>query len=494
MQEELNTTFWKYNKTNEMLLQLDQLRRQQSSNPEPEVLAFPTAEGYGKNTKGGRGGQIIFIDNLNDSGPGSLREALTSEGPRIVIPRVGGNIELLTTIEIWNPYLTFAGHLAPGGGIMITKQGDSDPTTGQRSIAILADEVIFRFIRFRKSTVDERQAENIWINNCKNIIIDHCSFAWASDGNVDITNYYAEPGDIYTSAHTKNITIQYCIFTPPQADGTKNMLISAGPSNITLFSNFIIGATTRNALSNSPDDNSFRHDTWIEYGNNYFINYINGPAFSRNDEVVGGTMNANILNNKAIKYSAKNGTKVIMPPTNPSLIANHRRWLQVNMGLHQPAQIYVEGNITPWRPDETYDEWEVGQYGPSLPSSNQTLIPESFRTYVKHQTPLVTDGVVLLHPDNIFDTLKDKVGAYLPTRDSEDLRAIADAEGGYSTGLDPESLVFPIIANGTPPINTLGDGIPDTWRAANMPNGALYNELAPSGYTWIEEYINQVDN
>ena len=71
--------------------------------------AFPTAEGYGQYAKGGRGGKVIFVTNLNDSGPGSLREAVETSGPRTVIFKVAGVIDLKSILRITEPYITIAG-------------------------------------------------------------------------------------------------------------------------------------------------------------------------------------------------------------------------------------------------------------------------------------------------------------------------------------------------------------------------------------------------
>ena len=116
----------------------------------PSVPAFPGAEGYGAVTRGGRGGKVIMVTNLNDSGPGSLREACEAEGPRIVVFTVSGTITLESPLKISNSYITIAGQTAPGDGICLKRY----------QLSIDASEVIIRYMRVRLGNETDNDADS----------------------------------------------------------------------------------------------------------------------------------------------------------------------------------------------------------------------------------------------------------------------------------------------------------------------------------------------
>ena len=160
----------------------------QAQNNKP--LAFPTAEGYGKYTVGGRGGKVYEVTNLNDSGEGSLRAAVEAEGPRTVVFRVSGTIDLKRALSIKNPYITISGQTAPGDGICIKRY----------PLNIGADEVIIRYIRVRLGNETGNDTDAISCRYRKNIILDHVSASWSID----------ETMSVY---HCENVTIQWCMIT-----------------------------------------------------------------------------------------------------------------------------------------------------------------------------------------------------------------------------------------------------------------------------------------
>ncbi len=144
-------------------------------------LAFPGALGWAAHTPGGRGGQIIKVTNLNGDGPGSLRAAVEAKGPRIVVFEVGGVIDLgQREIKITEPYLTIAGQTAPSPGITLIRGG----------IDLGGHDVVIQHIRVRVGEAGA-QKKSGWeedafstIGDAHDIIVDHCSFYWATDENM----------------------------------------------------------------------------------------------------------------------------------------------------------------------------------------------------------------------------------------------------------------------------------------------------------------------
>lgn len=135
-------------------------------------LAFPGAEGYGRFSRGGRGGVVIEVTNLNDSGPGSYRAAVQASGPRTVIFRVSGLIRLQSPCVIGNGYLTVAGQTAPGDGICLS---------GWRAGMSSGSDVVMRFMRMRLGDWAQQAMDGIGLGNSTHSIIDHTSIGWTMD-------------------------------------------------------------------------------------------------------------------------------------------------------------------------------------------------------------------------------------------------------------------------------------------------------------------------
>lgn len=147
---------------------------------EAALPAFPGALGWAAQTPGGRGGQIIRVTNLEASGPGSLRQAVEADGPRIVVFEVGGVIDLgKETLRLRNPFITIAGQTAPSPGITLIRGG----------IDITAHDVIVQHIRIRPGSAEQGwmsgwDEDGIATVGAYNVIVDHCSLTWATDENL----------------------------------------------------------------------------------------------------------------------------------------------------------------------------------------------------------------------------------------------------------------------------------------------------------------------
>ena len=165
---------------------------------EPSPLAFPGAEGFGQFTVGGRGGRVVKVTNLNDDGPGSLRQALREEGPRTVVFDVSGTISLEREIIVKNGFLTIAGQSAPGDGITLKNHG----------LVIKADEAIIRYIRSRPGSEAGVETDAISVGAGNNIIIDHCSASWATDETLTVS-----PSDGSILRAIDNVTVQWSMIT-----------------------------------------------------------------------------------------------------------------------------------------------------------------------------------------------------------------------------------------------------------------------------------------
>ena len=444
------------------------------------LLAFPEAVGYGKNTRGGRGGTVIYVTNLNDSGAGSLREACEASGARTVLFKVGGLIALTSTINITNPNISILGQSAPGDGIALTVEG----TTGIRPLQISASEVIVRYLRIRvKSSQVDTSTDGIYIASGTNIILDHTSVAFATDENIGLNHLSATA--------TKNITIQNCIISNAfGGSASKGVLSAKEIDGLTFYNNLFASNITRNPYI-SPQDQNPDYNLQYEVINNVMYNTKYYVEATRDDSVDNGGTGIpqfNIINNYA-KLS-----------TGLPFAKNVERQMVLNYS-NLPTELYVKGNIHPTRPTVTdpvdwVEEWGTTQGGDGIGNLNVTAFADH-QVFTPIQTPMIVSGSTIVNADILWNSIKATVGASYPSRDSHDAQMVAEVDSGDRAD-DVTSATLPVYnnaSNNTPSyIDTNNDGIDDAWFTANVPNGDTAVSTNVTGYTYLEVYQNSLYN
>lgn len=403
-----------------------------------QTPAFPGAEGWGKYTTGGRGGTVYEVTNLNNSGPGSLRDAV-SQPNRIIVFRVSGTIHLSSALHPASN-LTIAGQTAPGDGICVA---DYPTIIGSENNSI--ENIIIRYMRFRLGDVHNlRGSDAIDINYCSNVIIDHCSMSWGID-------------EVFSTYKNNGVTVQYCIV----GEGLRYAGHTMGGiwgSQSTYHHNLIHTNGSRH-----PKYASIPADQIADSRNNVIYNWNYQSAYT------GEQGQINLVNNY-YKYG---------PATRVSV---RDRILQ-----GEPAcQVYASGNYVHGFPEVTDSNWlgidPLNGGEPQIMTS-----PISVPYPIPEQSAQDAYLEVVAHG-----------GASLPRRDSVDLRVIYNLVNDSGFIIDRQSDVggFPDLWPSPAPDDADHDGMPDVWEIVQGldPNSSAdaNGDADSDGYTNVEEYINQI--
>lgn len=411
--------------------------------------AFPGAEGFGAWTRGGRGGRVIAVTNLNSDGPGSLREALTASGPRIVVFHVGGTIELEERIKITEPYITIAGQTAPGGGISIRSKGNTTDL-----ITVATHDVIVRYLRLRPGPGGDSRAITASLGDTHDVIIDHVSASWGVDEN--ITTWY----DVH------DITIQWSLIgeglhnsTHSEGAHSKGMLLgSEGSYNISVHHNLYVHNDERNPR--------IKTDGLVDFTNNVIYNYGDSAGWITNDF---GALIVNFVGNYY-----KPG-----PNSVPDLYE-----LDIDRLSDGKLAVFVEGNLGPNRTQDDQPQDAIVKAD-----------DHEFLTAKRHKAPTITTTSA----QTAYEQVLAGAGATLPERDEVDRRLVADVVNGTGAIIDHPDQVggWPIIANGVTPTDEDGDGMPNIWEENHQLNPRLETDGSADadhdGYTNVEEYLNNTN-
>ena len=432
-----------------------------------QTIAFPTAEGYGKFTKGGRGGRVIEVTNLNDSGTGSLRAAVEASGARTVVFRVSGTINLTKDLKISNPYITIAGQTAPGDGICIS----------QYPLVFSTDEIIVRYIRVRMGDEAGNESDAISGRYHKNIIVDHVSASWSVDETVSIY-------------HCENVTVQWCIvseslYLSNHEKGTHGYGAIWGSDYGTYHHNLLAHHTSRNPRFASGCGNT-------DYRNNVIYNWGYNSCYGGEKVEQNSTeyifTNINLVANyyKPGPATKSGGTRYkIAQPSSRNAENDYGKW-------------YVSDNYMYGNTNVTTDNWNGG----IQPDDGITAIP-----WLKLEEPWPAMAINQQTAEDAYNSVLEKAGASFPQRDAVDQRIVDEttngtatygASYGANTGIiDTQSDVggWPVLNSLPAPTDSDHDGMPDSWETANEldPNDSGDRNLyVVSGYTVLEVYLNSL--
>lgn len=440
-----------------------------------QQLAFPTAQGFGRFATGGRGGKVYAVSNLNDAGAGSFREAFNAYPgePLTIIFKVGGIINLTSELRVKRSDFTIAGQTAPGSGICL--KGHSFILNGARAISQGGNHgnVIIRYLRSRPGSTLSTGVYGFDMENCHDVIIDHCSFSWANE----------ECAAMYD---TKNVTVQWCImseglYNAGHAKGVRGYGGVWGGQNSSFHHNLIAHQNSRAIRFGGAR----AHDTvaLVDYRNNVIYNSGGaGAAYGGEIEIAGGVSRINMVNNYY-----KPG------PASSSLNFIHPSYNAVGVGIW-----YINGNYMNGNSGKTADNWTGVNLG---------AIPSAQQAGTKSTVPFNLSGadITAQTAQAAYSDVLLKAGANVPVRDAVDQRIVNETTNGTASvqgatsgkygiiDLPSEVGGWPVYSGGSAPADADNDGMPNAWETANGTNaGVADNNSDPDGdgYTNLEEYLN----
>ena len=433
----------------------------------PAQLAFPGAEGYGRYAVGGRGGKVIEVTNLNDDGPGSLRDAINQEiGPRTIVFNVSGNIKLASRLVVNQPYITIAGQTAPGEGITVTRA----------PIGLTGNEGVIRFLKVRIG--GGKTFDGMGLTGANFSIIDHCSISWTID-------------ESFSSRGAHHITLQ-------------RTLISEA-LNVAGHDKYEAGKMHGYAATIGGDIGSFHHNLLAHNeGRNWSIGgglsgdgFYTGRLDIRNNVVYnwgkratdGGANEVNFVNNY---YKPGASTKIFV-----ALNAQHEG---VGKGMQR---YFFNGNVMPGYFDEKSQD-----KGRKMTVTNKEMV--NYETFV--EKPFFESYVNTQSAKGAYKNVLSDVGANQPYFDKHDNRIIDEtlkgtftykgSKSGYGGMIDNEEDAggWPNFSSETRAADwdTDHDGLPNWWEKAfglneNSPAGDFSDansDVDKDGFTQLDNYLD----
>jgi len=415
-----------------------------------QPLAFPGAEGFGKYTTGGRGGKVLIVDNLNDDGHGSLREAIEQKYPRTIVFNISGTIALESALNIRSGDLTIAGQTAPGDGICIRNY----------PLLVKASNVIIRFIRVRLGDKKAQQDDCFSVVRQKNVIVDHCSFSWATD-------------EVVSCYDNENFTLQWCIISESlnnsvHQKGEHGYGGIWGGKGASFHHNLLAHHKSRLPRFCGARYHKEPEKEIVDFTNNVIFNWKSNNAYG------GEEGHHNIVNNYYKAGPATDASKRnrILNPWSPY------------------GKFYVSGNML----FENEAVTENNALGVVADHPDSCLIAESIQVV----------EIPIQDAQSAFRDVLSNSGASL-VRDALDTRIVQEVQNGTAQyGINGNGIIdSQDQVGGWPGLKTYGkkvdsdqDGMPDEWEKSMglNPNAGADHALYSlhDHYTNIEIYLNEL--
>ncbi len=413
---------------------------------------------------------MLFVENLNDKGTGSLRKAIEASGPRTVVFRVSGTIELAKPLYIKNDSITIAGQTAPGDGICLKNYG----------LEVEADNVIIRYLRVRPGDGSGQQMDAISGTGQKNLLIDHCSFSWSND----------ETASFYNNT---DFTLQWCIVSESLNRSTHYKGEHGyggiwGGNNASFHHNLVCDHTSRNPrlqgsrYTNKPDEEK------ADLRNNVIYNWGGNSIYGGEEgyyNLVNNYLKPGPATSKASAFRILDLTLSFFNP-------------QYNTDTLGAGWFYIRGNLMEGSPAVTRNNWKYGVQGDE--------VTRAVRKAARLKKPVTCTPVQMESAREACLKVLAGAGASL-RRDSVDARVVEEFRTGIETAgasyrggrkgiIDSPSDVggWPQLRQEPCPPDSDNDGMPDSWEKARKqnpedPSDACMNE---NGYTRLELYINSL--
>ena len=418
-----------------------------------ETSAFPGAEGAGRFALGGRGGAVLRVTNLNDAGPGSLRDAVESRGARTIVFDIGGTVALRSPLTIRQGRVTVAGQTAPGGGITLRGQ----------PLIVAADDVIVRHLRVRLGDETGVQEDAVSITRGRRIILDHISAAWSVDETLSVGSRYDPP-----ERGVYDVTVQWSLIAESlnasnhdKGEHGYGSLVRGGfGARMTFHHNLWASHHARmprpgnyNAPAVDPQGPRF------EFRNNLFYNW--GSSHSGYDADTDSLSAYAFIANAYLPGPDSTG-RWAFEESNPLA----RAWFDANS---------MDGVIPA-------DPWSLVKDG-DRPGYRLAARPD----WADPATETAAQAEISVMAD---------VGAR--NRDAVDLRILDGVRARTGRIIDRQADVggWPDLAPGEPWIDTDRDGLPDAWETAHGLNPADPadgpQDLDGDGFTNLEDWLNSL--